>query len=203
MEHPSTIHVGITVESAQVPVFYQLLSQGFRIKVRLGFSVKEFLCRKLGLDLDYIEQRIQTVFLNGKVVDDINAAMVTQGVTLALSAAMPGLVGATFRRSGRYSSLRNQLSHENDTIPSCDQDGEVTLKLFNLVARETGSIFLRDGILIWGKDFEGVILQQPDDFWASCKSFSINGQQVDRNKLSKVEWKDNEVFLKLRIFGDL
>ena len=49
--------------------------------------------------------------LDGKPVDDIGAALVQDGSTLALSAAMPGLVGATLRRGGAYSSFRSAITY--------------------------------------------------------------------------------------------
>ena len=39
--------------------------------------------------------------------------MVGHGDTLALSAAMPGLVGATMRRGGYFAGLRANISHRD------------------------------------------------------------------------------------------
>jgi len=48
--------------------------------------------RATGLDEDYVTQRISTIFLDGKPVDDIDTLLVRDGAVLSLSAAMPGLV---------------------------------------------------------------------------------------------------------------
>lgn len=54
----------------------------------------------LGLPHFYVEERIQTLLLNGLAVDDPDTAVLESGARLALSAAMPGVLGATLRRGG-------------------------------------------------------------------------------------------------------
>ena len=61
--------LSLHVNTKQVPLFFQLLGHGFCINVKTGCSVKELLCDQLGIKTDYLAQRIQTIFLNGKVVD--------------------------------------------------------------------------------------------------------------------------------------
>jgi hypothetical protein len=55
------------------------------------------LCDQFQVETDYLENRIKTIFLDGKPVDDEDKAVLKNGSTLALSAAMPGLVDSTFR----------------------------------------------------------------------------------------------------------
>jgi len=166
----------LTVKEELIPTFYALLSQGFTVKVRVGCTMRELLQQQLGLSADYIEQRLQTIFLDGKAVDNIDTAVIRSGSTLALSAAMPGLAGATLRRGGAYASMRSQISHGKSTLSDHIEEGELVLKLFNLVARELGSMFLATGVWINGKRLQGFLQRAPDSFWDGCRAVELNGQ---------------------------
>jgi hypothetical protein len=87
-------HISLTVEASLIPAFSQLLQNGFWIKGNVGCSVKSFLCEQFGLSPEYLEKRIQTIFLDGQPVDNVETATLRDGATLSLSAAMPGLAGA-------------------------------------------------------------------------------------------------------------
>ena len=63
------------MEKSLIPSFFQLLQKGFRVKTQAGCSVKSFLCEHLGLSPEYVEERIQTLFLDGKPVDDVDSAL--------------------------------------------------------------------------------------------------------------------------------
>ena len=73
------------------------------------------------------------IFLNGKAVDKIKTTAVTDGNILALSAAMPGLVGATFRRGGRYAAMRSNVSHKDENLKTSGESRIITLKLFTSI----------------------------------------------------------------------
>ena len=90
------------VTPSRLRIFHFLLQQGLRIETPVGGSVQDFLIRQLGLNPEVIDEKIQTIFLNGKAVDDPGQAFLTDGASLALSGALPGLVGATMRRGGFY-----------------------------------------------------------------------------------------------------
>ncbi len=160
--------------------------------------MRELLCRQMGLSADYIEQRVQTIFLDGKAVDNIDTAVVRHGSTLALSAAMPGLAGATLRRGGAYASMRSQISHEKTPVPDNVKDGELVLKLFNLVARELGSMFLERGVWINSKNLQGFFQKATDNFRAGCRSAELNGQPLDIDSLDKIEWDQQEIFVTVK-----
>jgi hypothetical protein len=197
-EDLSEIHLVMTIDSDNLSIFSQLLMQGFQVRASVGCSVKMFLCRELCLDPDYVDQRIQTIFLNSKAVDNLDKAIVTQGATLALSAAMPGLVGATFRKSGYYSSFRSHVSQQNN-IKSSRHEGEVTIKLFNLIARDQGHIFLKRGIRISGKKFREFILQKKDAFRSAFKSISMDGKPVGQDTIESAKWENKAIFLRVHL----
>ena len=100
------------VAPSKLRTFYFLLQQGLRIETPVGGSVQDFLVQQLGLNPEVIDGKIQTIFLNGKAVDDPGQAFLTDGASLALSGALPGLVGATMRRGGFYSTLRNSITFQ-------------------------------------------------------------------------------------------
>lgn len=168
------------------------------VKVQVGSNIKSLLCRQFGLSPEYLEKRIQTIFLDGKPVDDVDSAIVKQGSTLALSAAMPGLVGATLRRGGYYAQMRSQISYREDTGSQATHEGMIFLKLFNLLLKELGPSFLKRGILIKGKDLSDFFKRQPDDFWAGCKEARLDDEKIDLETLKEIIWADEYVFLHLR-----
>jgi hypothetical protein len=190
--------LNLIVKQDRISLFSSLLGQGFTLKVQTGISVRNLLCRQIGVSDDYLDQRIQTIFLDGKVVDNVDTAKIRQGSTLALSAALPGLAGATLRRGGAYAAMRSQISHKNDIAEDFDENGTVILKLFNIVALELGPMFLKQGIWIDGKNLENFFLRVPDFFWEGCLAAEIDGIPLDIREMSLMEWKQKQVFLKLK-----
>jgi len=194
----TTTTICLTVEKDQVPAFLPLLAQGFTVKTKLGCSVQELLCTQIGLSADYVEHRLQTIFLDGKAVDNVKTAVVRPNATLALSAAMPGLAGVTLRRGGVYASMRHQITHNKNTKAEIIADGEIVLKLFNLVARDIGSMFLMQGIWISGNKLQNFLRRAPEHFWAGCQAAEIDGNRWEADKLVHIVLKQQQVFFKLR-----
>ena len=195
---PSGTELRLHLEESLLPKFFQLLQKGFRLKVQAGCTVKSLLCEQLGLDPEYIERRIKTLFLNGKPVDDMNSAIIRDGSTLALSGAMPGLVGAVLRSGGFFASLRSTISHREETEVERPQEGTVSLKLFNILLKEMGPAFLEKGIWVHGKDLQNFIDGKLDELSTGCKKAMLDGKEVDLKKLTEINWADREVFLLLR-----
>ena len=112
--------------------FKALLQRGVGIPGGTGLRVREFLQETLGIPADYVEEKLQTVFLDGQPVDDLDRAVVRSGAVLALSGALPGLVGATMRRGGYYARMREGITHaEADTGGGGGEKRFVVVKLFN------------------------------------------------------------------------
>ena len=198
MNNTSSINLSLTLEKTPIPFFYQLLSKGFVINARTGCTIKELLCGQVGIKEDYLEERIQTIFLDNKTVDDVNSAVIREGSILALSAAMPGVLGATVRKGGWYAPMRRQLSHDNDIASDTNIKGEITIKLFNLIARELGPLFLEQGIRVQGKDFFDIVARNENVFMTGCKKAIRDDNDIDPEKLMEVEWKDIQVFLQIK-----
>lgn len=192
-----TIHLNLTIEDELIPLFLPLLGKGFRIHAQMGCSIRDFLCQQLGLSPEYLDERIQTVFLNGKAVDDLDTAAINPDAMLALSGAMPGLAGATLRRGGPLSRMRGEISHENEAVCRPGEEGKVTLKLFNLALKDLGPMFFQNGIWTSGQDLHYFLNQVSDRIWGGCRDIEIDDRTTDADTLKYMKWDDSEVFLKL------
>jgi len=117
---------------SQFPAFFPLLQQGVRLRVQVGCSIMNLLTEQFGIDGDYIVERITTLFLDGKAVDKPENSYIKDGSTVALSSAMPGLVGATMRRGGHLAAMRGAITY-NDCLQAESGLGCVKIKLFNMV----------------------------------------------------------------------
>jgi hypothetical protein len=190
-------HLSLQVDPKLIPLFFQLLGQGFRVNIQTGATVKDLLCKQLGIHEDYLAQRIQTIFLNAKVVDDIDSARVAEESTLALSGAMPGLVGAILRSGGYYAAMRNQLSHVQSESSSQTQSAKITLKLMNIVAKELGPIFLQKGIRLKGQTLREFVARRMDDLKAGCRACELDGKPVEFTSLPEIDWRDDVVLLQV------
>jgi hypothetical protein len=137
-----------SVDPSMLKTFHFLLQQGLRIETPVGGSVQDFLVKQLGLNPEVIDEVIQTIFLNGKAVDDPVRAFLTEGASLALSGALPGLVGATMRRGGFYASLRNSITYQGGPRFQGSQKGAILLKLFNILIEDLGPRILEKGFMI-------------------------------------------------------
>ena len=98
-------NLNLVVKVNRVAVFLKLIESGFKLKIQTGLSIRELFCDQLEISDDYFDNRIQTIFFNGKPVDNVKTARVNNGARIALSAAMPGLVGAVFRKGGHYALI--------------------------------------------------------------------------------------------------
>ncbi len=129
------------------------MGQGVGIRTATGISLKVLLCDHLGVDPNYLEDRIQTILVNGRAVDHVDQVNISDGDVIALSAAMPGLVGTTLRKGGHLAPMRTEISQQRVTSDTIHGPGEgiITLKLFNMVAKEIGTKVLSRGIWLKGK----------------------------------------------------
>jgi hypothetical protein len=179
-------HVAFIADPSLIAGFLLLLQCGFMVGTHVGCSIQDFLSDEMGLTPDTIE-RIQSVFLDGRPVDDLGSAMIRDGSTLALSAAMPGLVGATMRRGGRYSSFRGSITYRETGVACAAGEGLVRLKLFNLLLDELGPGFLAKGILVKSVDLAGFLKTQSTDFWQGCRDVLLDDQSVEPESLKDPE----------------
>jgi hypothetical protein len=162
-------HLAIIVDGPLMAQFFLLLQQGVKIRRRTGCSVDVFLHEELGAAPETIE-KIQSIMLDGKPVDDIRSALMHDGSILALSAAMPGLVGATLRRGGAYSSFRSGITYHETETACAAREGWVTVKIFNLLMGELGRLLLRTGVLVRTSDLFGFLKERADELQQGCRA---------------------------------
>jgi len=164
----------------------QLFQSGVLLKVQVGVSIKNLLCEQLSLDKTYVDKRITTIFLNSQPVDDITKAIIKNNDTLALSSAMPGLVGATLRRNSHLAPLRNNITFKeyrnNDDIQAY---GLIHLKLFNLILQEAGPFFLQRGVVTGFEDLIDLFDNKMSEKIKGDLKIYSNGKKTDINELCR------------------
>jgi hypothetical protein len=197
------VDLKLKISKQILPAFFQFLGQGFRIETLTGCSLEEIICQQLDIDPDYFQNRVETIFLNGKPVDDPASASVADGSRITLSAAMPGLAGAMMRKGGILSSMRSTISHNEDETSTCAAGGTITLKLFNLIGRELGPKFLQKGILIDGDDLNDFLTRQGKIFWEGIKSATVDDRNMLIEQVKDLNWSGKEILLQISVDGDL
>jgi len=158
-----------------------LAREGFSVVARSGRSLRETLVNDFGLCPDCVEERIQTVFLDGSPVDDIDQDSARPGCTLALAAAMPGVAGIAMRRGSPVGVFREGVTHHADAdadAESGEEAFELTLKLFNSVAVECLAKVLAHGVAVRAARLAELLESNPEAL--TGVAFALDGQPLDR-----------------------
>ena len=189
MDTQPSATLSFVLKQDKISVFFPLVQQGFKVNAKVGCDIQHLLCDQFGLMPDYLADRISTIFIDGKPVDDVTSAVVKNGATLALSGAMPGLVGATFRKAGCLASFRKSITYqkEDDDSTAC-HDGYITLKLFNLLISEMGPMFLKRGIWISDGDLRAYLQIYQSDIHMIFEKVIKNGSDIGREQIADLEW---------------
>jgi hypothetical protein len=153
--------------------------EGFGVSALPGRTLRETLTQDLGLCPECVEERIQTVFLDGSPVDDIDRDAARPGCTLALAAAMPGVAGIAMRRGSPVGVFREGVTHraQQDATISAEPF-ELTLKLFNSVAVECLARVLAKGVRVPAARLAELLETTPAAL--EDAAFTLNGQPLDR-----------------------
>jgi hypothetical protein len=184
---PPDILLRFTMKPEQIREFFPILQQGFRVTARVGCTLRKLLCEQFAMGSDYVTERITTIFLNGKAIDDLDTAIIRDGTTVALSAAMPGLVGATMRRGSYYSAMRGSITYTDDRLGGEGSIGSVRVKLFNMLLAELGPDFLSRGVVVTASDLTEFLGSRDEQFWRECTETFLNGTPVEPAFLSSGE----------------
>ena len=154
--------LSLSFPKVELGVWMPILGNGIGFPIPPDTLLKTFLCDQIGIQPQYLEHRIQTILVNGRAIDEVGQVQISHGDIVALSAAMPGLVGATLRMGSHLAELRRTITHPGGgTQSNGEQKGVVTLKLFNLVAKEIGPKILDGPILLKKKDLEHLSVRYP------------------------------------------
>lgn len=184
-----SVEIKITVAENRLSLMRLVFGYGIQFEVSAGTRVSDFLQQALCTDADYIENRIQTLFMDGRAVDDPESEEIHNPCTLAVSAAMPGVFGAAFRKQGTYSELRRHCSEIRQNQENRVKQGKlvaVTVKCFNQVAADLGDELLEAGVVMDLKDFL--------DFWARQGSIlekdnaavSVNNTRIHAGEVTEM-----------------
>lgn len=140
--NPSRLELHVNPED--IPLYTTVLQGGVLVEARAGMPLGAFLDALPGFHHEYIVNEIQTIFLNGTAIDDLETPLEGDHPVLALSAAMPGLAGAILRKNSFHAALRTTVTERGDH----HHQGNITitLKLFNSIARDCGPALLAGGI---------------------------------------------------------
>ena len=199
---PSHRSIELHLAPPLLSIFFPLLMAGVEVGVETGCSVKALLTEQFGISADYLSSRITTIFLNSKAVDNTATALIHDGAILALSGAMPGLVGATMRSGGYYAAMRGAMTYREEGEETGTRAGRIRLKLFNLLLEELGPRVLRRGILLSAERLQEFLTAQPDTFRPlGCW---VEGRPVPIERLQQTEFSvapDQQVKLQVH-FGD-
>jgi hypothetical protein len=195
----------IDVHASEIvlPGLQALLAKGFLVQTPIGGTLSDLLCGQLGIDADYLKHRVQTLFLNSSPVDDTEKTIVTDGDVVALSAAMPGLVGATLRKGGFYAGLRHGISHQiNDTEEIEPHTGIVTIRLFNVVAKELGPVFMEKGVMVGDGVLQSFLNIAGSALTSPVYTLSVNGEEIAMPVLLEKDWHMQMIRLTIQTVGD-
>ena len=170
--------ISFTVAEDVLSRFTTLLQSGIYLEAPQGTSISGLLTTLPEFTEEYARQRIQTIFLNGLPADHLQQKLFGTEAVLALSAAMPGLAGAIFRKGGVHASLRTETAGELSGENSNNQPLQVRLKLFNMIAVERGIPILGDGCVVMAPALGKFLAYRPP-LLAAIKELTMNGKATN------------------------
>jgi hypothetical protein len=183
--------ITMVLDKAIFAPFSPLLQKGFFVEAPTGCTIKTLLCDHFNIDENYLENRVKTIFLDGKPVDDLDRATVSNGSVLALSAAMPGLVGSTLRRGGVLAGFRSSITYQQVDATSHSPRGvQILIKLFNLVVNELGPAFLNDGIIVRREDMERIFSDRSAELETFVRSLELDAKEMPYGQLASADWSE-------------
>jgi hypothetical protein len=180
-----------------IPRLSTLMQKGCFVKIRTGCSLSDLLCDQFGISPDYIKNDIKVIFLDYSPVDDLDAAVIKDGAILALSAAMPGLVGAAMRRDG-LSWMRSSITYQEHENKHEKEEGVLHVKLFNQVMADLGESFLKRGVYVKSEFLADFLGRFAGDFWQGVREIVKDGDMLTKSSLFDY-LTSNERWVKLYI----
>lgn len=193
-------HIRLRLDDGCLKLFFPLLEKGVGIPIDGTLTAASFLMDRLGLSNDYIDKRVQTIFIDHRPVDDLNLARVSHTSVMALSAAMPGLLGATMRRGGHYAAFRKEISHAGDEKMEGAEKGRVTLKMFNLLLKEIGPGLFQMGVMAQWKELMQIFKKNKALLEAEKIEIALNQVDISMSRLLNLVSETDDVRLQIHSF---
>jgi hypothetical protein len=193
------LRIKITVEADASIYFYSLLQKGFFVISETGISLHDFLLKECDIEESYITQRIKTVFIDNHPVDDFKKATLRDGNALSLSGPMPGLVGATMRAGGFYSSFRSSITYSDKGDADESGRGVLFLKIFNIIMTDLGKKFLGSGIILKIDELKDFFAGMKEEFWREIAGVEIEGEAIGAEKLKEGNFNSSSSLVELKL----
>ena len=193
-----TTELTLAISEELLPLFNTLLTLGFKVEARIGSSIEELLCNQFGVDGQYLDERVQSLFLDGKAMDEVHTPVLRDGSVLSLSAALPGLAGAVLRKGGYYAAMRGQSPPVGEASAGVVGGvGKVEIRLFNFTAREIGPLFLKRGILVRRDDLRFVLSGAVERLRKAGVTAMLDGQAVPVDELLQSSPDNSDIWLRV------
>jgi len=195
---PQTQTLIVTARPEVLLALTPLLREGVAVSLRPGLSLRQTMIQDLGFCPECVEERVQTVFLDGSPVDDIDTDSVSPGCTLALAGALPGVAGIAMRRGSPVGVFREGITHDTGHAEAAQavtgHPLAVTLKLFNSVALECLTTVLEQGVELRAARLAELLAADPEALAGAA--FRLDGLEVHRAGLvAALSGRDNTLRL--------
>jgi len=202
------IKIKLCTEIDITPLFFIMLQEGIFVQTQVGRSIRTVLKDIFNINDELIEKRISTILLNGKVVDDIDRAIIKENSYLSISGAMPGLAGAIVRRQSKYETFRTAITYvekeESYPVKTCC----FTIKIFNTLLNELAQKLLKKGIILYAYRLRQIFLEKKERLKDVITLLYVNETKVESLDLLRFMEKylkdDGDlVYLNIKISGEL
>ena len=160
----SEVELKLEMRSGARLAFNTLLQRGFYMTGPDGLTVREFLRRVVGYDDACIDGEVRTIFLNSSPMDGIDETHVKDGDRLSLGSAMPGLVGICMGRDNPYKSFRSDIACDKDAEMESGETVRVFVKVFSVLAVDTGADILAAGIEVDRSVLAGLLEKEAENY---------------------------------------
>lgn len=166
-------------------------------------TVGAFLASLPGFSENYINTRIETIFLNGLPLDDLTTVIKGPLAVLAVSGAMPGLAGAILRKNSFHAHLRTTTPHSSPSSPAHHTDRPTTLllKVFNVIAAERGPDLLNKGCTMNSDSILAFFAYRPD-IHQDIIDLKCDGNNFPFRDLHQLLQNNEQVFLRIHEDND-
>ncbi len=189
--------VFLEIDPGNLPRFTTLLQGGFYLDVRQGIGLGDLLSGLPGFTEEYVKSRVETIFLDGLPADNLNRQLYGEEMVIALSAAMPGLAGAIFRKGSTHASLRTETATQALQAEEESQSIRIRVKLFNVIAVERGAQILSHGCEIRAKHL-AQFLAYRDTLLSEIRSIEIEDSYCDQQSFLSLLQREETISLNIR-----
>jgi hypothetical protein len=143
--------IRLLVDTEALSKYTTMLQSGIYVEVDQGTTIGELLFSLPGFSEEYVKTRVETIFLNGLPADNLQQQLFGKKAVIAISAAMPGLAGAIFRKDGIHASLRTTTAGKLSSVNAPEAPITIRLKLFNMISKDRGEQLFSNSCVVSAK----------------------------------------------------